>query len=326
MKFLYLITLLLFFGEALGQESLKKRYCVPSEYGSVKLKKEVEKEYDKMTEEERKEVRKKIPVGHIITYTNKETVEGKTVIVSNKTTINKEFYSGKKFKINEDVDFKYFKKYKANVKFDEENGILYINPWLIKYRDGSKYKGGETFDSSGDKDIISNKYKNRNQIFFFKLENRQGVKLSFSEGVVTSFAIPIKYRFKGKDGLDEDFTSSFNINIFAGWAWGKTSFFHKKKVGHTSNTWKFNIGIIAGTSTVTLNSNNTSLDLEPLDPEKEIIKGLASLGSGATYSFNKINFGLFLGNDYGVGRDANKWNYNKKPWLGVGLGYSLFKL
>jgi hypothetical protein len=136
--------------------------------------------------------------------------------------------------------------------------------------------------------------------------------------------LPIKYRFKGKDGLKEDFSASINGNILFGYSIGRTSFFYQEKVGNKSNTLKLTCGLLLGASTVTLNSSNTSKAAVPIVEDVEIVKGLATIGYGVSFSYNKINLGVFSGYDYAIGEEASKWNYNKKPWLGIAVGYLLF--
>jgi len=63
-----------------------------------------------------------------------------------------------------------------------------------------------------------------------------------------------------------------------------------------------------------------------LSEDVKITKGLASIGFGLAYSYNKINIGGFVGWDYAIGLDSEKWNYNKQPWIGIAIGYSLFNL
>lgn len=135
--------------------------------------------------------------------------------------------------------------------------------------------------------------------------------------------VPLKYRFRDKPkNITEEFSVSANANLFLGFSMGKTSFHYREKVDNLSNTWKFTFGGFFGASSVKLNASNTSASSSPLTSEQT--KGAATLGLGIGFTFNKINIGSFLGIDYAFGDDANKWNYNKKPWLGVAIGYSLF--
>ena len=132
--------------------------------------------------------------------------------------------------------------------------------------------------------------------------------------------IPLKYRFSDDaNDIGEEFTSGINLNFLLGFSYGNTAFTFRDKVGNKTNTWKLTGGIILGASTVELNSVNTSASTSPIVSGNTINQGLFSFGFGATYSFNKLNFGVFYGWDYSLGDASEKWNYNKLPWLGFHL-------
>lgn len=190
---------------------------------------------------------------------------------------------------------------KAFVKFPDDNNLILINPFL-------------------------NKNDTINSTYYIPLKNRRTEWLPFTEFTISSVTIPLKYRF-GDDSrnISEEFTSGINLNFLIGYSYGNTSFTFRDKVGNKTNTWKLTGGIIFGASTLQLNNANTSASNEPIEAGNTISQGLFSFGFGATYSFNKLNFGLFYGWDYSLGDTSEKWNYDKEPWLGLGIGYSLFK-
>lgn len=293
----------------LSQESFKKKYCIPDSIvfknpdTIIFLSKAKKIAYKDFSPKQKKELHDKFRTGEVYTFHYPGKVNGEEAIIEKSVTINyKNFYKDQT--IDTIIRVPHVDDRKGYLKFDEEKGIIYVNPWLKKTDNG--------------------KYKDREDIYFYKLQNRQTVRFSFNEFTVSAFAIPLKYRFKDEEeGLSEEFSTEFNVNLFIGYSFGKTSFFNRKKVGAKSNTWKLTGGVFFGASTVTLNNSNTSLDEAPLTDE-EIAKGLFSFGFGVVYAINKINLGAFYGWDYAIGDDADKWNYNKKPWLGVGIGYELF--
>jgi len=297
---LLLASLLLFVGVTWAQESFKKKYKICEDTIKFKggdfifLKKDSLLKYEDLE-------KSKIKIGDKFTaITEIETANGKAN-VSKEIIVDQNFLET--LELKHPVNVKLNSSICSFVSF--ENNKIYINPYLKE-------------DSNG-------KYS-REPIYFYELKNRQSIKLSFSEVNVSALIIPIKYRFKGKNGLEEEFSTAINGNIFIGYSLGKTSFFHQEKVGNKSNTWKFTGGLIFGASTVTLNNSNTSQSVTPLDKDTEIVKGLASTGLGITYTFNKINFGAFYGYDYAIGNNSSLWNYNKKPWLGIAIGYSILSL
>lgn len=83
-------------------------------------------------------------------------------------------------------------------------------------------------------------------------------------------------------------------------------------------------GILLGASSVKLNKTNTDLSDSPMLNDSEFTKGLGSIEMGFTYSYNSINLGAFFCFDYAIAQDAEIWNQNKKPWLGIEVGYKIF--
>lgn len=211
-------------------------------------------------------------------------------------------------KKNENIPIKkyYRKPYKVYGDVILEKNKLIVNPYLYRNKEG----------------------KISRDTYAFEMKNRRTAKLRFNEFTISALVIPIKYRFevdKGGDlpNIDETFETDFNANLSFNFGLGKTKFFYKEKVGNKSNTWIFSLSPFIGASVVELNSKNTSGSSKPLEEEVELNRGLLSLGCGITFTYNKINIGGFYGWDWAVGESTQKWNYQNKPWLGVGLGYSI---
>ena len=300
-----LIVSFLFCSKNFAQEAFKKVYYIPNTicYGDtlkIPLKKTFKIKYKDLSEKEQENIRKSFPkLGSQLNYVIEKNVSGNKVNVSVTDTINEAFYQKqvKEKKVNvERCGIKGF------VKFDKNK--LIVNPYLIKDKNGE----------FGKRDVYE-----------YQLENRQTIKLNFKEWTVSALTIPFKYRFKDRDaGISEEFTTAFNANLFIGRTfYGKSTFFHRKDVGNITNTYKWTGGLLLGVSTVKLEASNTSASTVPF--ESDILKGLGTIGLGLTFSYNKINIGAFVGVDYSIGDDAEKWNYNKEPWIGFALGYSLFK-
>jgi hypothetical protein len=190
---------------------------------------------------------------------------------------------------------------KCYISFDKEK--MWVNPYL-------------------DKDY-------KRDVVLYTLQNRQTVTPEFREWTVSTLLLPIKYRFSGsKDGtgFSEDFATSININAFVGFTpfRGVVRYHYREQVGSVTTTNKFMVGALVGASTVVLDKSNTSASEKRITTDEKITKGLLTLGAGATYSINKINFGGFAGFDFSVGDDAARWNYNGQLWVGLAVGYAIF--
>lgn len=191
------------------------------------------------------------------------------------------------------------------IKFDDDK--IWINPYLTR-----------DFDDRG--------------VIYYQLRNRQSLNFNFSDVTVSALTLPLKYRFggtkeysSGNKTYGEDFSTAINVNAMLAWSpYGRVHHHHRSKVGSITTTQKFTIGLIGGASTVTLDKGNTSASDDPITTDVKIAKGLATYGLGLAYSHNKLNLGLFAGQDWAVGDNARRWNYNGKVWVGLAVGYSLF--
>jgi len=295
MKTNVLLLFLLWSGAVFGQEEFKKHYIIPSYpiYGYT-LKKEIVAKYDELSKEDQEELTKDYTVGTKIKLIQKENVSGKEIEIVREIEVNKDFF--KTLTKTQIVDAKLEGVTNAMVAASKDK--LIINPFLSDY--------------------------NKDTVYFYKLENRRTIRLKTRSWTVNGITVPFKYRFKGKKGLKEDFSTGINGNLFVGYSIGKTAYLYQKEVGIRENTWKVTGGILLGASSVKLNKTNTDLSGSPILDDSEFTKGLGSIAIGFTYSYNSINLGAFLGFDYAIGQDAEIWNHNKKPWLGVGFGYKIF--
>ncbi|WP_179348759.1 hypothetical protein [Winogradskyella pacifica] len=295
---------------------------LPFDSGDIHLKKTITLNFDSLTSGEQKVIIKKYKKlkGKELQITITNPKDSKSTITYT-DYFKMDMLTRMDFSVERDVNLK-TKTKKGFVKFTDSGKII-VNPYLT---------ANEVKDSTGKKSYVRD-------IYSYQLKNRQKAKLWFNEITISTVTIPLKYRPRiavdndpnppnedeamAREYIPEDFSSSFNVNLFLGVSIGQTSFFYRKDVGNITNTWKVTAGFFIGASTVKLNKTNTDFSSNKLDTE--VTKGLASLGFGLTYSFNKINVGAFYGFDYALGSDVDLWNYNKEPWIGVGLGLNLFK-
>ncbi len=169
-----------------------------------------------------------------------------------------------------------------------------------------------------------NKIKEDDYLYFYTIKNGQTLRLSYRSFALNTLTIPIKYRRRGRtDEINSDVTASVSGVLHGGFTWGWTSFTHRQGTVNESNNWNMTWGPILGFSVVNLTSKNTLNNI--LMDTESLNKGLVSAGLGVTFTFNKFAGGIYYGWDYAVGKFANNWFYNKKPWIGLGIGFSLIK-
>lgn len=162
--------------------------------------------------------------------------------------------------------------------------------------------------------------------YTMKLENREFVsyrKQSLEFGPLT---IPFKFRFgysRNDIYINEEFTTDLNVGIFGGYKIGKYRVRYEgsslKDLANISCT----IGGFLNLSSAGLDSLSTTSSKTPFKKEEKATIGILSPGFGAMLTVYNFQIGVFLGWDFGFGRNAKNWNFNNRPWLGFGIGYSL---
>lgn len=290
-----ILMFLFWAGLAYGQENSSKVYFITSKKNNLYLKQKKTIPYDDWTQKQLDSVKNRYKDTKVVKVSEQTYINGEKQNVIRDVTVDDAFFKSldMKSEVNVDLDF-----------------VGYA-----KFTDDKVYVSRKRFnDLRGD------------DVYYFKLKNGDKLRLPFVDGTVSVFTIPFKYRFRQPDVSEEFSTASLNINVLAGISFGRTTFMYRDQVDCKTNNSKVTVGLFVGSSMVDLNSSNTSAADEPLAEGVKITKGLASIGLGAAYSFNKISVGGFLGWDYAIGNDSEKWNYNKKPWIGFAIGYSLFNL
>lgn len=207
--------------------------------------------------------------------------------------------------------------FKGVLKFEEN--IVYVTE-VKRSKEKPKEENKEQIASFE----ANQQTKDNNKLYFYELENGQTLRLGYRSFALNTLTIPVKYRFKGRiKEIEKDVSASISGVLHGGITWGWTSFTHRQGTVNETNDWNLTFGPILGVSVVTLNSKNTLGEV--LEDTETINKGLVSTGFGLTFTFNKFAGGVFYGWDYAVGDLSNNWYYNKRPWVGVGIGFSLFK-
>jgi hypothetical protein len=204
--------------------------------------------------------------------------------------------------------------FKGVLKFEEN--IVYVTEVRRKRK--------STIEPSKGVFAKNRETKKNEMLYFYNLKNGQTLRLGYTSFALNTLTIPIKYRFKGRTKVvRKDVTASVSGVLHGGITWGWTSFTHRQGTVNESNDWNLTLGPVLGVSVVNLNKTNTFGNVF-VDSETAN-KGLVSTGLGFTFTFNKFGGGLFYGWDYAIGEFSDNWFYNKRPWLGLGVGFSLFK-
>jgi hypothetical protein len=119
-----------------------------------------------------------------------------------------------------------------------------------------------------------------------------------------SVIIPIKMRFS-----EFDFSRDFALGFTVGPRWRISS--QREHYLHLLGAFNVNI--------VTVDSANTAGVMKrPAD------KGALGFALGGVLDFNGAQLGAFVGTDWLGRRDRSNWVYQGKPWVSLGLGFTIF--
>lgn len=176
----------------------------------------------------------------------------------------------------------------------------------------------EVKDSSGKIIITAKPAKSEEEIYFFislaefdKVCEKITSNHSFTVGIPT---IPAKIRF-GNGGRGDDpryfrFEGNVSLGLSGGW---KYSFGEDNKYG-INTLVGFTIASVAVDSLTTKGKVNSNTSAASFSPH-----------IGGVFDVQSFQFGLYGGIDFLYGEPNKYWVYRNNLWLGIGIGYSLFK-
>ncbi len=173
----------------------------------------------------------------------------------------------------------------------------------------------EVKSGSGEK---TNAMQSEKELYFFipftdfdKVCEKPTSHNSFTVGIPT---IPAKLRF-GNGGVGDDaryfrFEGNLSLGLSGGW---KYSFGEDNK--YAINTLVgFTVASVAVDSLTTKGKVNSNTSAASFSPH-----------FGFVFDVQSFQFGLYTGIDFLYGEPNKYWVYRNQPWLGIGIGYSLFK-
>lgn len=206
---------------------------------------------------------------------------------------------------------------KAGTKFtayEVKKGMLLVKFWKFNEQGKQKSQTESTliYSNNGGYHYVSK--ETDSNYFLMEMEDFNG-KVSPYNGYYNSFVwgfttLPLKVRFKSKN-RPFHYANSFSLGVNAGYEHG---FRGRKEQA---------IGAIVGVggSTVQIESTDVSENYEL----SSSTSGAFTLSAGVVYSYEQFQIGCFLGTDLIPGELGKHWLYQGKPWLGLGLGFTIFQ-
>lgn len=207
----------------------------------------------------------------------------------------------------------------SNVRFKVEhklqNGdiVISILRWVVKFDNG----GSKGTNSFYDDNIANNQNLRGNQSDnpskFFLLTAAQYVtstekpvrrtKWTFATGSTL-----LKYR-PGSSDRAAEIGNNFNIGLL-----GAYSFQQDEEKSHTL-LFGAGIGTVKLTPSTTRNTLTEDLDVASFSPTL-----------GYVFQVKSAQIGIMTGIDLLSGKSYRQWDYRGRPWIGFGVGFSLFKI
>ncbi len=166
----------------------------------------------------------------------------------------------------------------------------------------------------------------QNADFYIKLDNRSYLNLKEESIVFGPIIIPFKYRFghtKNGVAIGADFSADFNAGLFGGKSWGRYRVKYESNELKKLSNLSLTVGLFLSLSATTFDEDSTTSAKVPLTEDESETRASLSPGIGIMTSIYNFNFGLFGGFEVGFGSIAEKWDYNKRPWIGFGVGYNI---
>lgn len=219
-------------------------------------------------------------------------------ITKEKTIVNPKKYIAQrntKFTAHEIIDKKLlvkFWKYKDNTENSASNQTQPVTP-----EEEYKYISINTNDKYFLIDL---------EEFNKKTSEYNGSNHSVIWGFST---LPIKLRFSGEN-RPFLYETGFSLGINAGYEYQFRS--------RTKQSIGFLLGIGVSTIAITPESVNNYVD-------ESSTAGAFTPSLGIVYSFESFQIGLFTGYDIIPGPLGENWVYRNSPWLGLGLGFTIFQ-
>ena len=162
-----------------------------------------------------------------------------------------------------------------------------------------------------------------------QLTNRQAISFSSYSFDLGTITVPFKIRpgfTNNGNRANTDISADFNVGIFGGASYGRTRYRSEKDGLKTLPEVKGTLGAFLNLGVQDLDTLSSNATEKPLGADEKRTMMTLSVGVGTMLSFANIKLGMFVGTDIGMGPLAKSWNFNKKPWIGVGLGYNLASL
>lgn len=162
-----------------------------------------------------------------------------------------------------------------------------------------------------------------NQMVYIDLPVHEELLLTHLHTQWSAITIPFNIRPAINNRVNSQVTSEFKIGtkFSLNYDW---EFFKNRRLDIKKRTYGISAGFGFGLGRVTLDENSTSISGANYENEEDGLVFFLTPGLG----FNIRGFKIlgFYGWDIGLTKNTNDWNYNRKPYVGIGLGFDFWTM
>ena len=207
--------------------------------------------------------------------------------------------------------------------------------WPPEYSKKFAKKGDTITQSYIDGIADVNLYNNDNNkhgadtLYFINRWSNTGITKKFQTFNLTfrtRYFIPVSIPLIWETSSGQYVSSFLNAGMAYGWAFGRSKFY-KDNIQNTRNA-VIGFGPIAGISALTITNSNISPSPNPKDTTVNNTNPMFYWGGHCAITLlNSVSIILTGGFQNGLGKGYVKdWLYNGKPFIGIGIGLSLFNI
>lgn len=144
------------------------------------------------------------------------------------------------------------------------------------------------------------------------------IRVPFSAWTWSVGTTPVRYRFK-TDSSFSTISTALSISISYGYTFGRSKI-TSRAINNKSITIAPFIGLVSADlkkETVTIPK---TWDAAKTTTQTNVV---FSYGISTTFARNNLGIVVSIGLDHMMGSNANKWSYQDKPWIGLGINTNL---
>lgn len=202
----------------------------------------------------------------------------------------------------------------------KKDSVLKINtPWKIEHIKHTAVEPDKVYLNPIA--FVKGKKVDFNQIAYIPLPVGEKLILTHLHTNWSAITIPFSIRPRIRGRLNSQVTSELKIgtkfSLNHDW-----EVFKNRRMDVKKNTYGFSVGMGFGLGKVPLNNSTTRLSENDYNIEEEGLVLFLTPGAGINIKGFKIL--VFYGWDIGLTNNTKDWDYNKRPYIGIGLGFDFW--